>query len=270
MKLSIVTINRNNAKGLQKTIESVLSQIFSEIEYVIIDGGSTDESVQVIKLYASKISYWVSELDTGIYNAMNKGILNSRGEYLLFLNSGDWLVENVLNDIDIESFNEDIVYGNIIVEYENDLRSVSAGCAKKNLTFYDFYNDTIRHQAAFIKRNLLLEAGLYNENYTIISDWLFFVNTIVYGNAKIKYIDVNISHFDAYGIGNTETAQIERKNALELLLPKKIIDDYEIMNENIDIIKNLYIELNRYKNRFYYIDLIISKVKDMLIKKTII
>ena len=89
MKLSIITINRNNAAGLRRTIESVVSQTYTEFEYIIIDGASTDESVDVIKEYADKITFWVSEPDNGIYNAMNKGILKAKGEYLLFLNSGD-------------------------------------------------------------------------------------------------------------------------------------------------------------------------------------
>ena len=118
-KLSIITINRNNAAGLRKTIESVVSQTYTDFEYIIIDGASTDGSVEVIKEYAEATLpcgeglgerlYWVSEPDKGIYNAMNKGILKAQGEYLLFLNSGDWLVDkdviksfidlNIINDI---------------------------------------------------------------------------------------------------------------------------------------------------------------------------
>ena len=111
--LSIITINRNNAAGLRKTIESVVSQTYTDFDYIIIDGASTDESVDVIKEYADRITYWVSEPDTGIYNAMNKGILKANGEYCLFLNSGDWLYDNdVLNDVFSISPTEDIVYGN--------------------------------------------------------------------------------------------------------------------------------------------------------------
>jgi glycosyltransferase involved in cell wall biosynthesis len=89
MKLSVITINYNNAIGLRKTIESVVNQTFRDYEYIIIDGGSTDGSVDVIKEYADKIDYWVSEPDKGIYNAMNKGVAAAHGEYTNFLNSGD-------------------------------------------------------------------------------------------------------------------------------------------------------------------------------------
>ena len=111
-KLSIITINLNNAAGLRKTIESVVNQTFTDYEYLIIDGGSTDGSVEVIKEFADKITYWVSEPDKGIYNAMNKGILKARGEYLQFLNSGDWLVDNeVLFRVFSLNHFEDILYG---------------------------------------------------------------------------------------------------------------------------------------------------------------
>lgn len=101
MQLSIITINRNNAAGLRRTIESVVSQTaFNQIEYIVIDGASTDGSKEVIMEFADKLTYWISEPDTGIYNAMNKGIKVATGEYCQFLNSGDWLAENkVIEDM---------------------------------------------------------------------------------------------------------------------------------------------------------------------------
>jgi glycosyltransferase involved in cell wall biosynthesis len=94
-KLSIITINYNNSIGLKKTIESVVSQSCSEFEFIVIDGGSQDVSKEIIELHQSKINYWVSEKDKGIYHAMNKGIRASSGEYILFLNSGDVLLDDV-------------------------------------------------------------------------------------------------------------------------------------------------------------------------------
>jgi glycosyltransferase involved in cell wall biosynthesis len=90
-RLSIITINLNNASGLQKTFDSIFSQDFTAIEYIVIDGQSEDGSQELIKQYAGKINYCISEKDTGIYNAMNKGISKATGDYLLFLNSGDYL-----------------------------------------------------------------------------------------------------------------------------------------------------------------------------------
>ena len=113
MKFSIITVNYNNKEGLRKTIESVIHQTFNDYEYIIIDGGSTDGSVDIIKEYNDKISYWISEKDKGIYNAMNKGIRVSTGDYLLFLNSGDHLSENnVLEKVFPYLDGTDFVYGN--------------------------------------------------------------------------------------------------------------------------------------------------------------
>ena len=96
-QLSIITINKNDAKGLEKTLESIWKkQSFKDFEHIIIDGASTDNSINIIKKYASHLSYWVSEPDKGIYNAMNKGIIKAKGNYLLFLNSGDWLENDIL------------------------------------------------------------------------------------------------------------------------------------------------------------------------------
>ena len=88
-KISVITINYNNKSGLEKTIQSVISQTYFELEYIIIDGGSSDGSIDVIKKYENKIDYWISEQDKGIYNAMNKGIAQAHGEYCNFMNSGD-------------------------------------------------------------------------------------------------------------------------------------------------------------------------------------
>ncbi len=114
VKLSIITVNLNNSAGLRKTIESIVKQTFKDFEYIIIDGGSTDGSAEVIKEFADKITYWVSEPDKGIYNAMNKGILHAKGEYLLFLNSGDWLADDdLLSKVFCEPRTADIIYGHM-------------------------------------------------------------------------------------------------------------------------------------------------------------
>lgn len=113
MKLSIITINYNNRDGLQHTIESVINQTSHEFEYIIIDGGSTDGSVDIIKQYTNQIDYWVSEPDRGIYHAMNKGIDIAKGEYCIFMNSGDLFhntssIKDSINHLD----GTDIVNGN--------------------------------------------------------------------------------------------------------------------------------------------------------------
>ena len=118
-KLSVITINFNNAIGLEKTIKSVIEQKFTDFEFVIIDGDSSDGSKEIIKKYSNKISYWVSEKDKGIYNAQNKGIERAIGEYCLFLNSGDYLVDTtVFQTVFSEKRTQDIIYGDMITVYE--------------------------------------------------------------------------------------------------------------------------------------------------------
>lgn len=263
-KLTIITINLNNATGLRKTIESVVSQTYSDFEYIIIDGCSTDGSVEVVKEYQEKITYWVSEPDKGIYNAMNKGILKATGEYCLFLNSGDWLVNhNVLEGIIPTAFKEDIIHGNIVLEY-GDKQIQAKGTSKDSLTLVDFLiAPTIRHQAAFIKRELFRKNGLYDESFTINGDWFFFMKNIIFNKATIKYTNINICFFDPNGIGSisTEFPSYEEEIGLNKLLPTEIVKDY------IDFIKlkndfnELENELNRYKHKYRHLESLHSWIK---------
>ena len=120
-KVSVITISYNNAEGLRRTIESVVAQNYSDYEYIIIDGGSTDNSLQIIESYASHISYWVSEPDKGVYNAMNKGIAQAKGEYLHFLNSGDCYDENLKIVSDWKFFFKAILGGEKTVFLNTDI-----------------------------------------------------------------------------------------------------------------------------------------------------
>lgn len=262
-KLSIITINLNNASGLRKTIDSVVAQSFTDIEYIIIDGGSNDGSIEVIKEHTEEITYWISEPDKGIYNAMNKGILKATGEYLLFLNSGDWLLYNILEEVFRLDIVEDIFYGNIILENQDNLKTINRGCSKLKLTFYDFWEGTIRHQAAFIKRCLFDIYGLYDESYSIVSDWVFFIKVVIFGKATYKYKDLDISHFDTNGLGTipSQMQKNERQRALKSFLPDSILQDYEDYNDLIQQNVKITQELNRYINRFYSADIVYSKLK---------
>lgn len=267
MTLSIITINLNNSVGLEKTIESVVSQIMSEFEYIIIDGGSTDGSTDIIKRYNSKLTYWISEPDKGIYNAMNKGIMKANGDYCLFLNSGDYLTKNLLYKLQKVDFIEDIIYGNIILFYKDGSQSRDMGAGRNELTFYNFFaGNSIRHQGAFIKRNLFMLHGLYNEAYEIISDWAFFLKVIIFKDVTVQYLNIDIAYFDPYGISvtNDRMRSSEANAELQKILPNSILVDFQQMKklkEEIDILK---IELNRYKHRFKILDNFISKAKRLL------
>ena len=202
MKLSIVTINRNNTEGLRKTIESVVSQSFNDFEYIVIDGASTDSSVDVIKEYQDKITYWVSEPDSGVYQAMNKGIKVAKGEYLLMLNSGDFLVSgDVLHKISSTLDGTDIIQGNVIEERGGESIRVR-GYGRSNISFIDVVDGYFLHQAMFIKKSLHEEYGLYEDEYKKAADSYFFIKAMGFGNAGFKYVDIDVANFDVNGISS--------------------------------------------------------------------
>ncbi|MDR3704373.1 MAG: glycosyltransferase family 2 protein [Paludibacteraceae bacterium] len=265
VKLSIITINLNNCEGLCKTIKSVILQTCNDYEYIVIDGASTDGSVDIIKQYEDKIAYWITEPDTGIYNAINKGILKATGEYCLFLNSGDYLVDGVLSDFFSTQVNKDIVYGNIILESDGKTICVDNSCGKDNLTCNDFFHGTIRHQGAFIRRSLFERFGLYDESNSIVSDWQFFIKSIVFGDATYEYRNINICYFDVSGIGSvfSEKHIQERNKVLKEFFPEKVIADYVAYNDLLQKHKSLQQELNRYEHRFKFFDRVITKLKNI-------
>lgn len=231
MKISVITINFNNAFGLKNTIESVFSQSFTEFEYIIIDGGSTDGSVEIIKLNSSKFSYWISEPDRGIYNAMNKGIKAAKGEFLLFLNSGDYLfdkdvLEKLLN---FENRQYDLIYGNLNI-VESDKSWIKY--YPSELRFSYFVKDTLPHPATLIKRNLFEQISPYNELNKIVSDWEFFLLAINKYNCTYKYMPFIVTNFMYDGISskqeNLEFLMDERRRVLETHFPSYLKDYIEL------------------------------------------
>lgn len=225
--LTIITINYNNSIGLKETIESVINQSFVNFEYVVIDGGSNDGSKDVISEYSEKINVSIIEPDNGIYNAMNKGVLNSNGKYVLFLNSGDTFYSNDA----ILSFKEylktdtfDIVYGNLSVidEEKKWIKKYPS-----HLTLEYFINDTLPFPCAIINKKLIIDMGMFDENLKIVSDWKFFLQAICKSNKKYNYIPFTIVNFKLDGISsnNSELVKTEREKVLKDEF-SFIIEDY--------------------------------------------
>lgn len=228
--LSIITINRNNAEGLRKTIESVLSQDVSDktqVEYIIIDGASTDESVEVIKSFENnqsnklQITKWISELDTGIYNAMNKGIKMATGDYLHMLNSGDFYEPNVLDDI-LEKLNKK---PDILLCAINLIKNQVRECVQ--IRFPEVLSSTtIFHQGLIYKRNLHEIYGTYSEKYKFASDYEFSLKIFYNQKRTIQYLYIPTVNFLVGGVGNSKASYDEfKKIQLENNLiskPKKI------------------------------------------------
>ena len=197
-KLSIITINLNNSKGLEKTIKSVLNQSFKDYEYIIIDGGSMDNSIDIIKFYSNNIHYWISEPDKGIYNAMNKAIKQSKGEYCIFLNSGDHFYSaDSLKDIFDNNPTEDILYCNLEIKGNHKTK---IQIFPDKLTFYWLFTEFIGHPSTLIKRGLFNTYGYYNETYKIVSDWEFFLLAFAKYQVSCKHYDITLATLYEGGI----------------------------------------------------------------------
>lgn len=264
MKLSIITVNLNNREGLQKTIESVVSQTFRDFEWIVIDGGSTDGSKELIEQYADHFSYWVSEPDKGIYNAMNKGVKVAKGEYLQFLNSGDWLVdERVLQDFANASFATDIVDGDIQLVYD-DRNEIAK--APEEVDFDFFFHASLWHPCAFMKKALFEKCGLYEEKYRIISDWELFMRAVVVNDASYQHFNRLVAGFPVNGISaNTlyNEEKIEnRKDAYSRIMPVKALEAYEKLDTEIRQLRVVKREYDNLKQgRFGFLVTWILKLK---------
>lgn len=242
MKLSIVTINYNNVEGLKRTLASVASQTYRYIEHIIIDGGSTDGSVDIIKEYAASSPNndsfckhtikWVSEKDNGIYNAMNKGIRKATGSYIQILNSGDIFAAPNVTDSMVKAVEEaeypELLYGNMIkTDYATG--KVIGKSEEVEYSLRNYYSGTMNHDCCYIRRDLFDTYGLYDENLKIVSDWKWFLQTIGIGKVKPVYVDIDVTVFDASGISETnmELRNNERRQVLEDVLPPAVLADYD-------------------------------------------
>lgn len=250
MKLSIITINYNNAIGLKKTMESVLSQTSTAFEYIVVDGWSTDDSVQQLSVIGHQSSVisekregeqvingitvrWMSEKDNGIYHAMNKGIRMAKGEYIQFLNSGDILAapnvtERMLHYLSSVTCHVSIIYGNMLKSFKGKI-ICDKGFAGRMPTMLDFYTGTLNHSPAYIKRSLFDTYGLYDETLKIVSDWKWYLQVIVLGGIKPVYMGIDVTVFDMNGISNNNSTldKEERRRVLEELLPLSVVADYD-------------------------------------------
>jgi glycosyltransferase involved in cell wall biosynthesis len=230
---SIITINKNNASGLEKTISSVISQTFSDFEYIIVDGGSTDSSCDILSQYAQYCTSYVSEPDTGIYNAQNKGIKKAKGKYCLVLNSGDYLHdEHVLQKIFNQKPEADILYGDALADYGDG--KFDKGIPPNPINLVHLYLSTIWHPASLTKRSLFDEIGNYDENLVITADYKFFLEALIKHQASSLYLPFTISVFDTKGISSSpkfEALHQSEKNTLRSVYFSPMI--VELIKEKI-------------------------------------
>lgn len=272
MKLTIITINRNNAEGLAKTLHGINQQTCKNFEHVIVDGASTDNSVDVIRQHenASIKRVWISEPDLGIYNAMNKGIRMASGEYVQFLNSGDMLAgDNVVGDmlqaLEMNHY-PSILYGNMLKDKVKGKVIKDRGFAGQEITFLGFYAGTLNHSPAYIRKELFEKYGMYDETFMIVSDWKWYLQAIVLGVEKPVYTDVDVTIFDMNGISETnkELESRERKQVLDSLIPASILADYERYFFPIEQMKRLKRHAWAYK-LVWFLERVLFKLEKFLL-----
>ena len=225
--VSIITACLNAENTIEQTILSVINQTYPNIEYIIIDGGSTDGTLDIIKKYEDRIAKWISEPDSGVYDGMNKGIIHSTGDILCFLNSGDLLYDkDTINNV-VDRFSDNNVYGVYgNVEVLNDFRKdkLIRGCkVTPNKLLYRH----ICHQALFVRRFLFDEIGMYSTSFKLASDHEFIIKSIKKYPDKFVYVD--------------EVFAIYRDGGMSCkMMDKMKLEELKILSSNYNIIQFLF------------------------------
>lgn len=210
MKLSIITVCFNE-KEIERTCKSIAAQSCSDFEWLVIDGGSTDGTLEILSRYEKYITILISEPDSGIYNAMNKGIKLAKGEWLNFMNGGDEfadkeVVKDFFNLVSMRQ-NCDVIYANyngILLQKKQTVEFSG------NLDKYFWYQQTINHQSAFIKRDIFRRFGLYDESYRIAADWEKWV-VIANNDCRFSYWNRVVANFYLDGISAKQKEKLQEE-----------------------------------------------------------
>lgn len=259
MKISVITVVYNAVADIEKTILSVMQQRYNDYEYIVVDGASTDGTVDVIRRYENSITQWISEPDKGIYNAMNKAVCMAKGEYCIFMNAGDGFANQLVlkavslflsDDFDVLTGCEYSTKNGKIIDYVKPQAQV---------TLKHLYISSISHQSSFIRRSLLLEYP-YDENLRLVSDWKFWIQTLALGGKNYRAIDVDVSLFNHDGItfSQKEQGMKERQQVLFELIPNSLDSNYIVLNKTgcffvtkLQICNRLYkkVKIDRLKHK---------------------
>lgn len=231
MKVSIITVNYNNGNLLENTIQSVvcnITNLHEEVEYIVIDGGSTDSSVLIIKKHEQYINSWISEKDGGIYNAMNKGVSIARGDYVLFLNSGDTFYENNILEKILPCLDADFVCGNACLRYADGTGMWIAPQTVNSHFFIQRFS--LCHQSLFI-RTSLLKARPYDESLKIVADYEEIFYEIVVNHRTYEKLNFIVCYYGCDGVSsNHEKADAEKRFVLSKFRYLGYIDPDELYN----------------------------------------
>jgi glycosyltransferase involved in cell wall biosynthesis len=271
--ITIITINYNNAEGLKKTFESVRNQTYKNYEYVVIDGGSADESKIIIEQNKNIINYYCSEKDEGIYDGQNKGIQQAKGNYLIFLNSGDAFDDNdFLNKA--TNFIEDnpsfsLIYCDTILK--NSDGSFYDIIQPDKLDLFYFYMKTLNHQSCLIKRNLFDTFGLYESQYKICADFDFILKVFINDSKQFLHFNTFAVIYENDGFSahtaNYDIVVNERKKIIATHFTKQQISncvkkERELNTWQMNTKKQLYSNKASYRLIKFYV-----KIKGLFWKK---
>ena len=207
LKVSVITVTLNSRQYIERAIKSLLSQTYGNIEYIIIDGGSTDGTLEILDKYRDKIDFFVSEPDKGLYDAMNKGINHSTGEILYFFNSDDRFYDKNVIKKAVDYFSKkraDFIYGDILNDHI-DTGTYSYGKYPSFITKRHFIRSTIGHPAAFFRRRCFEKVGVFDIRYRIVSDYEWFLRALFKYYLKQRHINEIISIFQCSGISTDES-----------------------------------------------------------------
>lgn len=204
--ISIITVVFNDAATLEQTILSVLSQPYPNKEYLIIDGGSTDGSVDIIKKYAPQLAYWVSEPDRGVYDAMNKGIALAKGDLIGIINANDWYEATVFDTI-AERYEttgpNKVIHGLLRILLDEEFYSMVGNSTRA------LQNQEIQHPTCFVPKNLYNTLGVFDLKYNYSADYDLMLRYANQG-VKFSFIEKPIANFRKGGMSNTLNADIEK------------------------------------------------------------
>ena len=236
MRLTIITINYNNREGLARTIASVRNQTFNDYEWIVIDGGSTDGSCDLIEDNKELFAYWCSEPDKGIYDAINKGIAHASGQYISCMNSGDeYFSSDTLQKVFAAPLSSDIVYGDWYQVYPD--RKVLCSMPYP-LDFSIFYYHNICHQAMFVRTAALQEKG-FDQSYGPVADYARWME-MLFSGATFQKIDTIVCCYDMTGVssqgeaGNDECQRIRCEIIPEWLRPAmQRLNQFEISRDHL-------------------------------------
>jgi glycosyltransferase involved in cell wall biosynthesis len=207
LKISIITVSFNSAKTIKETIESILIQDYNNIEYIIIDGGSSDETIDIVKSYSEKISYFISEKDNGIYDAMNKGIKAATGDIIGILNSDDFYPNSfVLSNVarSFEKYNCDAVYGDLVYVKAKDTTQIKRYWQAGNYNTSKIKNGwMLPHPTFFVKKVMYDRYGLYNTDLKSAADYEMILKLLYKENISVQYIPMILVKMRMGGASNS-------------------------------------------------------------------